>query len=159
MKKLDEALLKNRDEIIARLNARRKDVSDAVDTYNKAMQNAWYNLHDAVSIYNNAKDIAFSALFEPSQAYNDVVADARSFAEDAGDEIQKFIDSRPDSDKDKRYSAWRNQFDQFNPQDVWPHEDKAVEIPEPDKMVLEAADVAKALEALSVEFPGDKGSK
>lgn len=110
MKKLSKAQQEQRADLIRRLNEAKDLVEEACDEHQPKI--------------TEVVDAAKAAIERAVAAYNEVLAEAREFAEQAASDMDSYASERSEkwqeSDKGSDYASWKDEWEGFSPDDVEP---------------------------------------
>jgi tetratricopeptide (TPR) repeat protein len=131
MRKIDKALLKERDEIIANIRAKREKLDAAIEAYNEAAAKAWGEVEDAL------------------QAYNETLDPAREWVAGITGDIDVYVSERSEKwqegEKAEAYESWKGDYESAD------SSLEEVSIEQPDQIEADIEDHAQILYDLPEE--------
>jgi len=127
--KLTKKQLRERDAVTVKLTCAEEDLTEAVETYHTAVQEAWAALTTAVETYNEA------------------LAEGRQWVEDRKNELDDFIANKTEkwqeSEKGQAVESMREEYDNIDLNDI--------ELTEPDEFELEMESHHELIDNLPTE--------
>jgi hypothetical protein len=131
MRKIDKALLKERDEIIANIRTKREKLDAAIEAYNEAAAKAWGEVEDAL------------------RAYNETLDPAREWVAGITGDIDVYVSERSEKwqegEKAEAYESWKGDYESAD------SSLEEVSIEQPDQIEADIEDHAQILYDLPEE--------